>query len=126
MPPIDQGISPSFYFESDEDNQLPNGVTENEIEVDSLDMKYLFGLYFKKDGNVVYDDNEIHEFYTRINYDEYFIAPAYHEKYKYMSEKIFCFINFQSLSYKHIAFKKLEKYTLKQVEVILREEIENE
>lgn len=123
VPKITKNASPVIIFESD------NDIVEPEYEKftykDEFSGKYLEGLCFTNtpEDRETFDGQEIYDFYTRCDYDEYFVIPSHYSIRRYLDKKIFACLNVQGLGYWNFkAFlRDLKEQDGHSVEVLLRE-----
>lgn len=102
LPQIDSSYSPIFFFECDKDEDV---IKKNNkiLTKDYFGKNYIEGIYFYEGDRKTIDPIEIEEFYSRCEYDEEFVLPAYHRIYQYTDKGMFAFLNIQGLTYGDIA-----------------------
>lgn len=99
FPKITQNDSPIIIFESD--NDFCEDQFKNSIRTNSYSDQYLDGICFTNETpeKITFDAQEINEFYTRCDYDEYFVIPSHYSIRRYFNQHIFACINIQGLRY---------------------------
>jgi hypothetical protein len=121
MPSAMSKLSPILFFESDNDSVEPSN--EKFVELDErTNRESISGVYFYDKKHIEWNGDKLNEFYMELNYNEFFIAPAYHRVEHFLSSGLFCFINVQMLEYGR-NMKKIFDFnqnSSKEVEIFLR------
>ncbi len=99
IPEVTKNASPILMFESDDDTVEED--YKNYLHVDEFSGRHLEGLCFtgEPQKRETFNYEEICEFYSRRDYDEYFVIPPYYSIRRYFDRKIFACLNVQGLAY---------------------------
>jgi hypothetical protein len=121
MPSIESEFSPIIFLEADKceiDKSLQKFAKQDYHGRTTIE-----GIYFNEEKRYEWDEETISEFYSRIEYDEYFTAPPHWHIEDFLDEGIFCFLNVQRLKYGNIQQFLRSGKSLKELEVILRKSL---
>lgn len=125
MPLVGENFSPILFFEADSDTVADDIKSYVRKNLEKRDVVH--GIKFIDEDRIEWNPEEIQDFYSKVEYDEYYIIPEYLIIRHHLSQGIFCFINIQTLSYGRLAnvLTKFGNETLKNFEVSLRKAINN-
>lgn len=120
MPKISIDFSPILFFEADDDEvneDLKRYVTKDYYKRDIIE-----GIKFVREDKILWNPKDINEFYSRVEYDEYYLVPEHYLIRHYLSKGIFCFINVQMLNYGRMEsiLSNFGNESFKKIEVMLR------